>query len=278
MSLLLDKSRLLKLLAFVGLAWGPAMLALLLQSRSTIGPGTALVVALSGALAAAALAARTSIRRKPSPLRADPAGAQSDRAWNRRANPDANYANRWACYQDLSDWLAAQDWNGKAVGEFGHANGVLTTFMPGARYTLLEYPEHDIQDLSRVAADSFDLVVLDQTLEHVADPERALDQVHRILKPGGVLVVSTPFLVPLHGVDEYGDYTRWTPQGMATLLERHGYHADVRWWGNLAAARELLGRMHLTADQAIAQKLAIEPRGGEERYPVTVWALATARK
>ncbi|MGH2898589.1 MAG: class I SAM-dependent methyltransferase, partial [Solirubrobacteraceae bacterium] len=39
---------------------------------------------------------------------------------------------------------------------------------------------------------SFDLVVSFETIEHVAEPERALDEFRRVLSPGGILVVSTP--------------------------------------------------------------------------------------
>jgi ubiquinone/menaquinone biosynthesis C-methylase UbiE len=40
--------------------------------------------------------------------------------------------------------------------------------------------------------DAFDLVVCFEALEHVADPERALDELHRVLRSEGVLVVSSP--------------------------------------------------------------------------------------
>lgn len=40
--------------------------------------------------------------------------------------------------------------------------------------------------------DAFDLVASFETIEHVAEPERALDEFARVLRPDGVLIVSTP--------------------------------------------------------------------------------------
>lgn len=40
---------------------------------------------------------------------------------------------------------------------------------------------------------SFDLILCNHVLEHVSDPDRALRELHRCLKPGGVLVAQTPF-------------------------------------------------------------------------------------
>ncbi len=51
---------------------------------------------------------------------------------------------------------------------------------------------HGLFDATQYAADSFDFVTLDQVIEHMADPQALLEGVHRILKPGGRLVVATP--------------------------------------------------------------------------------------
>ena len=39
---------------------------------------------------------------------------------------------------------------------------------------------------------SFDIAVMDGVIEHLQDPMKALAQVHRVLAPGGVLVLVTP--------------------------------------------------------------------------------------
>lgn len=70
------------------------------------------------------------------------------------------------------------------------------------------------------ADSSFDTVLLLDVLEHLADPERAIREVYRVLKSGGVFVVQTPFLYPLH--DEPHDFYRWTHYGLHALISRCG--------------------------------------------------------
>lgn len=44
---------------------------------------------------------------------------------------------------------------------------------------------------SRFPAGRFDAVVMDDTVEHLPDPRRALEEVHRVLAPGGLFTVNT---------------------------------------------------------------------------------------
>lgn len=62
----------------------------------------------------------------------------------------------------------------------------------------------------------FDTVVVVEVLEHVADPRRAAAEIHRLLKPGGSLVLSTPFIFPLH--DRPYDFFRYTRYGLSNLF------------------------------------------------------------
>jgi SAM-dependent methyltransferase len=52
------------------------------------------------------------------------------------------------------------------------------------------------QDMTQLALpdNQFDLVVHSETLEHIHDFERALDEAHRVLKPGGFQIYSIPLL------------------------------------------------------------------------------------
>lgn len=78
----------------------------------------------------------------------------------------------------------------------------------------------DIQTMP-VADASFDTVLSAEVLEHVPDPEKALREIIRVLKPGGKLVMSIPHLMYLH--NEPHDFYRYTKYGLRTLLERVGF-------------------------------------------------------
>lgn len=65
-------------------------------------------------------------------------------------------------------------------------------------------------------ADSFDGVLLEEMLEHCQSPHRVLEEVQRVLRPEGKLILTAPFLYPLH--DRPGDYYRFTEHGLRYLL------------------------------------------------------------
>jgi SAM-dependent methyltransferase len=64
---------------------------------------------------------------------------------------------------------------------------------------------------------SFDGVVLDAVIEHLAHPHRVVAEVRRVLKPGGVVLAHVPFLYPFHAAPH--DYQRYTPAGLEALFE-----------------------------------------------------------
>jgi SAM-dependent methyltransferase len=86
----------------------------------------------------------------------------------------------------------------------------------------------DIHSLS-LPDESVGTVVCFETLEHVADPIRAVQEMHRVLKPGGVLAISSVMFFPIH--EHPWDFWRFTPEGFERLLEpfesrivlSHGY-------------------------------------------------------
>lgn len=59
--------------------------------------------------------------------------------------------------------------------------------------------ECDIHGLSGIATGAAGAVLCISVLEHVLDPRAAIREIYRILRPGGLAVVSVPFLVAYHG-------------------------------------------------------------------------------
>jgi SAM-dependent methyltransferase len=79
----------------------------------------------------------------------------------------------------------------------------------------------DVRAMPMVPTDGYDTVLCSEVLEHVSDPERALTELHRVLRPGGTLVLSVPFLSRLH--EEPHDYFRYTRHGLEHLLRAAGF-------------------------------------------------------
>ena len=61
----------------------------------------------------------------------------------------------------------------------------------GAEVTGLEYQLRSAEDMAQSHAEQFDLVTCMEMLEHVPEPESVLDACVKLLKPGGLLVLST---------------------------------------------------------------------------------------
>jgi SAM-dependent methyltransferase len=75
----------------------------------------------------------------------------------------------------------------------------------------------------RIAASdsSYEAVVHFQALEHVPNAELLLAECFRVLRPGGHLFCTVPFVYPFHPVP--GDFRRWTTQGLANDLHQAGF-------------------------------------------------------
>ena len=66
--------------------------------------------------------------------------------------------------------------------------------------------------------DSVDVVLLLAVLEHAREPQRVLDETFNVLKEGGVMYVSVPFLYFRH---DAMDYYRFTEGGIRHLLSKY---------------------------------------------------------
>lgn len=90
------------------------------------------------------------------------------------------------------------------------------------------------ENLAPLANASLDAVLCLEVLEHVADTQAAIRSIGRVLRPGGWLIGSTPFLLGIH--DPPHDYYRFTEFGLrylfrdfelVTLRPRNGYFDSI---------------------------------------------------
>ncbi len=68
---------------------------------------------------------------------------------------------------------------------------------------------------------SFDGLLSTQTLEHVPNPEVIAGEWARVLKPGGMLLITMPFMWPEHEMPY--DFQRYSSGGLKLLLEKSGF-------------------------------------------------------
>jgi SAM-dependent methyltransferase len=67
----------------------------------------------------------------------------------------------------------------------------------------------------------FDAVLCNQVLEHVFNPDMFVNEIRRVLTPGGRLLLTVPFIWDEH--EQPWDYARYSSFGLRALLEKHGF-------------------------------------------------------
>jgi len=98
---------------------------------------------------------------------------------------------------------------------------------PGKRYIKQDIQEYDppcidilcdICDMKLIPDDSIGLVLNLESLEHIPSPQKAIDEIHRVLRPNGLLILTTVMHFKIHRAPK--DYWRFTPDGIELLLNR----------------------------------------------------------
>ena len=98
---------------------------------------------------------------------------------------------------------------------------------PGKRYVKQDFQDYkppcvdiicDVSNMKPIPDESFGLVLNLEALEHIAYPQKAIDEIHRILRPGGLLILTTVMHFRIHPSPK--DYWRFTPDGIELLLRQ----------------------------------------------------------
>ena len=91
-----------------------------------------------------------------------------------------------------------------------------TIFMDGAKFDNVNIV-CNFENKIPIKDNSIDSILLSNVLEHIFYPENLLNEINRILKPGGKCLILVPFIIKLHL--EPHDYHRYTKHALKRLLE-----------------------------------------------------------
>ena len=104
-------------------------------------------------------------------------------------------------------------------GQEGFAD--LRPLFPGKEYVGVDMRQgigvDQILNLHKInlPQESVGTVICLDTLEHVEYPHRALEEIHRVLKPDGIAIISSVMYFPIH--DHPDDYWRFTPEAFRSF-------------------------------------------------------------
>jgi SAM-dependent methyltransferase len=149
--------------------------------------------------------------------------------------PDRKTLSRRLLEHRLQSILGRLDFDetgGPRLLDFGGVGRYRHWLPPGRLVKLDLDPNHKPDVVGRAEAaplrdGSFDLILSTEMLEHCPEPARVADESHRLLRKGGTVVLTTPFIYIVHGWPE--DYYRYTASGLKHLFRRfetvetHGY-------------------------------------------------------
>jgi SAM-dependent methyltransferase len=113
----------------------------------------------------------------------------------------------------------------------------------------------DLTSAEHIPSDSFDCIIFTQSLQMIYDMKAALRTLHRILKPGGVLLLTSHGISKIGrrlGRDDWGEYWHLTTQSLEALMHETFPGADtgIVSFGNVMSA---VAYLHGLATEELAE-------------------------
>ncbi len=149
---------------------------------------------------------------------------------------------------------------------------VISSMMPNVTFYNLRYPEYNIMDLNQIPDNSVDVFYSEMILEHIDNPQKAIDETYRILKPGGIAIHTTVFLMPYHPCPR--DLYRFSPDLLADMHNKftQTYTGGNGNWRTLLVLLLRLSRFPVSYRWGGLPGLLL--RGNDPKYMITTWVVA----
>jgi SAM-dependent methyltransferase len=115
----------------------------------------------------------------------------------------------------------------------------------------------DLNAATNLPGDAFDCLIITQTFQFIFDVDAAIRELHRSLKPGGVLLATVPGIAPMDEILPEFSYWMFTVPSMRRLFERYflGPHLTVQSHGNVLSA--IAGLQGLSVDELRPEELTV---------------------
>lgn len=184
-----------------------------------------------------------------------------------------SHITRYYMYQHMSKVLTNEGYSGKILS-LSHSTNLCQFFdIQNSQIIEANYPDYNILALP-FADNEFDLCVSDQVLEHVeGNPQVAIDETLRVLKPGGIAIHTTCFINPIH--DYPGDFWRFTPEALKLLCNKFSKIIDVGGWGNQYVwFVDWLGLRYEGIPEASWHPLNKIATRNDKDWPIVTWIVA----
>jgi len=125
-----------------------------------------------------------------------------------------------------------------------HASSIMWVDWPASTHRLVTPDlEQDLSAPLALPSASLDTVLLTDVLEHIAEPDRLVGEIRRVLRPGGRAIIGVPFLYWLH--EEPHDHHRFTIHKLRDFAARHDFTMveERVYGGGLDVVRDLLTKL-----------------------------------
>ena len=186
---------------------------------------------------------------------------------------------RYALYEQLSRFRCTET-EGKKVLSISNSEKLCRVLgFSDDQILNTTHPEYDLLELP-FSDNSFDYVVSDQVLEHVeGNPQVAMDEAFRVLRPGGIGVHATCFIYPIHKSRFFGDYWRFTPEALTLLAEKHASIIEAGGWGNpYVWIYSWLGLLYVPIPHSSWHPFHWLATKNVRRWPIATWVVAKKRE